>query len=110
MTIQLPLAAHDAALAGTMLAMGEAARAASAGLCEGRAGEAHRRAEGDGGAHPRGRRRRSWPPTRRTWRRGRDKGLTGAMLDRLELTPARIEAMAQGVEEVADIARSRRRR
>ena len=32
---------------------------------------------------------------------GRAKGLTGAMLDRLELTPARIEAMAQGVADVA---------
>ena len=34
MTIQLPLSAHDAVLAGTMLAMGEAARAASAGLAK----------------------------------------------------------------------------
>lgn len=31
----------------------------------------------------------------------RTKGLTPALLDRLELTPARIEAMAQGVEDVA---------
>lgn len=32
---------------------------------------------------------------------GREKGLSGAMLDRLELTDKRVEAMAQGLEEVA---------
>jgi len=32
---------------------------------------------------------------------GREKGLSSAMLDRLELTDKRIEAMAQGLEEVA---------
>jgi glutamate-5-semialdehyde dehydrogenase len=32
---------------------------------------------------------------------GRKKGLTAALLDRLELTPARVEAMAKGVEDVA---------
>ncbi|MBE1237193.1 glutamate-5-semialdehyde dehydrogenase [Phaeovibrio sulfidiphilus] len=32
---------------------------------------------------------------------GREKGLSAAMLDRLELTPARIEAMAKGLEEIA---------
>ncbi len=32
---------------------------------------------------------------------GRAKGLTAAMLDRLELTPARVEAMAKGLEEIA---------
>ena len=31
----------------------------------------------------------------------RDRGISGAMLDRLELTPPRIEAMAAGVETVA---------
>ena len=32
---------------------------------------------------------------------GRDKGLTAALLDRLELTPDRIEAMAKGIEDIA---------
>ncbi|OSQ39444.1 glutamate-5-semialdehyde dehydrogenase [Thalassospira mesophila] len=32
---------------------------------------------------------------------GRKKGLTAALLDRLELTPARVDAMAKGVEDVA---------
>ncbi len=35
---------------------------------------------------------------------GREKGLSSAMLDRLELTDKRIEAMAQGLEEVAALA------
>lgn len=34
---------------------------------------------------------------------GRAKGLTSAMLDRLELNPARIEGIAQGLEAVADL-------
>jgi glutamate-5-semialdehyde dehydrogenase len=34
---------------------------------------------------------------------GREKGLDAAMLDRLELTPSRIEAMAQGVEDMAGL-------
>lgn len=32
---------------------------------------------------------------------GRDKGMTAALLDRLELTPERIEAMAKGLEDIA---------
>jgi glutamate-5-semialdehyde dehydrogenase len=34
---------------------------------------------------------------------GRDKGLSAAMLDRLELTPERIDAMARGLEDVAQL-------
>ncbi|MFA7095248.1 MAG: glutamate-5-semialdehyde dehydrogenase [Gammaproteobacteria bacterium] len=34
---------------------------------------------------------------------GREKGLDAAMLDRLELTPARIEAMAEGLRQVATL-------
>ena len=33
---------------------------------------------------------------------GRAKGLSGALLDRLELNPARIEGMAQGLDDIAD--------
>ncbi len=102
MTIQLPLSAHDAVLAGTMLAMGEAARAASAGLAK--AGPERRTAALKAMAA----RIRAAEPAilaanAKDMAGGRDKGLTGAMLDRLELTPARIAAMAQGVEEVADV-------
>lgn len=34
---------------------------------------------------------------------GRNRGLDGALLDRLELTPARIQAMAQGLRDVATL-------
>ena len=34
---------------------------------------------------------------------GRDKGLTPALLDRLELTPDRIDAMAKGLEDIAGL-------
>jgi len=34
----------------------------------------------------------------------RDKGLTAAMLDRLELTPERVEAMAVGLEDIVALA------
>ncbi len=35
--------------------------------------------------------------------RADEKGITGALRDRLELTPARIQSMAQGLREVADL-------
>jgi len=35
--------------------------------------------------------------------KARAEGLTPAMLDRLQLTPARIEAMAKGLEEIAEL-------
>jgi glutamate-5-semialdehyde dehydrogenase len=35
--------------------------------------------------------------------RGRDNGLDSAMLDRLELTPARIDAMIEGLKQVASL-------
>ena len=100
MTIQLPLAAHDAALAGTMLAMGVSARAASAAIAK--AGPAKRTAALTAMA---ARIRAAAPQIIAAnvldMEGGRAKGLSGAMLDRLELTPSRIEAMAQGVADVA---------
>jgi len=103
MTLQLPLSAHDAALAGTMLAMGEAARAASAHLAK--AG-ADRRTAGLKAMAARLRAAESsiLAANAMDMAGGRDKGLSGAMLDRLELTPARIATMAQGVVDVADIS------
>jgi glutamate-5-semialdehyde dehydrogenase len=100
MTIQLPLAAHDAALAGIMLAMGAAARKASAAVAK--AGADKRTAALKAMA----KRIRETAPAilaanEKDMAGGRAKGLTGAMLDRLELNPARIEAMALGVEDVA---------
>lgn len=100
MTIQLPLAAHSAALAGTMLAMGEAARAASAAVAK--AGpEARTAALKAMAAKIRATAPEILAANATDMDAARIKGISGAMLDRLELTPARIEAMAQGVADVA---------
>ena len=103
MTLQLPLSAHDAVLAGTMLAMGEAARAASAAMAK--AGPDKRTAALTAmAARIRAAEPEILAANAKDMAGGRNKGLSGAMLDRLELTPARIEAMAQGVAEVAHVA------
>ena len=100
MTIQLPLAAHDAALAGVMLAMGEAARAASAAVAK--AGPQKRTdALNAMAAHIRASATAILAANAIDMDAARAKGISGSMLDRLELTPARIEAMAQGVDDVA---------
>ncbi|MBP9233877.1 MAG: glutamate-5-semialdehyde dehydrogenase [Hyphomonadaceae bacterium] len=100
MTIQLPLAAHDAGLAGIMMAMGAAARDASATVAK--AGPDKRTAALKAMAA----RIRAAAPAlldanRQDMIAANAKGISGAMLDRLELTPSRIEAMAKGIEDVA---------
>lgn len=100
MTLQMPLAAHDVALAGIMLGMGEAARAASAEVAK--AGPEKRTAALKAMAT----RIRAAAPqlleaNKQDMAAANAKGLSGAMLDRLELNPARIEAMAKGIEDVA---------
>lgn len=100
MTLQLPLSAHDAALAGVMLAMGEAARSASATVAK--AGPDKRTAALKAMASKiRAARAEIMTANAIDMEAGRAKGLSGAMLDRLELNPARIEAMAKGVDDVA---------
>ena len=42
-----------------------------------------------------------WRPMRRTWRMRGRKGLGGAMLDRLELTEARVAGMVEGLRAIA---------
>src|SRR5688572_13205114 len=100
MTIQMPLVTHDAALAATMLAMGAAAREASAAAAK--AGADKRTAALKAMA----KRIRAAAPAilaanAKDTAAANAKGLSGAMLDRLELNPDRIEAMAKGVEDVA---------
>jgi len=100
MTIQLPLAAHDAGLAGIMMAMGAAARDASATVAK--AGPDKRTAALKAMAA----RIRAAAPAlldanRQDMIAANAKGISGAMLDRLELTSSRIEAMAKGIEDVA---------
>ena len=45
--------------------------------------------------------RRSWTPTRRTWPRHKQAGLARALIERLTLTPARLDGVAAGVRDVA---------
>jgi glutamate-5-semialdehyde dehydrogenase len=100
MNVHAPLIAPDAALAAEMLAMGARARAASAELA--RAGAERRTAA----LRAMARRLRAGADAVlaanvRDMAAGREKQLTAALLDRLELSPARIEAMAKGIEDVA---------
>jgi len=102
MTLQMPLSANSAALAGTMLAMGDAARAASAAVAK--AGpETRSAALKVMAARIRAMAADIMAANAKDMDAARAKGLSGAMLDRLELTPARIEGMAQGVDDVATL-------
>lgn len=83
-----------------MLAMGEAARAASAQVAS--AGADKRTAALKAmAARIRAAAPQILAANAEDMAAARDKGISGAMLDRLELTPARVEAMARGVEDVA---------
>jgi glutamate-5-semialdehyde dehydrogenase len=103
MTLVTPLITPAAGLAAIMLAMGKAARDASSALAK--AGPETRTA----GLRAMAARIRSAGPAilaanLKDMDGGREKGLAASMLDRLELNPARLEAMAKGIEEVAEIA------
>ena len=103
MNLHAPLVAHDAALAAEMVAMGRRARAASAALAK--AGPQARTAALRAMAAEL---RKAAPAILAAneidMAAARDKGISGAMLDRLELTPARLEGVAKGLEEVSEIA------
>jgi glutamate-5-semialdehyde dehydrogenase len=102
MTIQLPLSAHDAGLAGIMMAMGVSARAASHEVAN--AGPEKRTAALKAmAARLRASASALLEANKEDMAAANAKGISGAMLDRLELTPSRIEAMAQGVEDVANL-------
>lgn len=102
MTLHAPLSASDTALAAGMIAMGRSARAASAALAK--AGPQARTAALRAMAAEV---RKAMPDILSAneidMAAARDKGISGAMLDRLELTPARLEGVAKGLEEVAEI-------
>jgi glutamate-5-semialdehyde dehydrogenase len=100
MTIHAPLGAHDANLASQMLTMGVRAREASALIAK--AGPEKRTMALAAMAH-RIREASSviLDANAQDMIAARDKGLTPALLDRLELNTARIESMAKGLEEVA---------
>jgi glutamate-5-semialdehyde dehydrogenase len=100
MALDASLPAADAALAGEMLGMGVRAREAASLMLRtrpeartnGLAAMAHRIREASGAL---------LQANAKDMAGARAKGMSGAMLDRLELTPARIEAMAQGAADVA---------
>ena len=87
-------------LAERMAELGRAARAAAAELAL-VSGEAKARALEAAAAAIRDRRDEILEANRRDMAAARDKGLTEAMLDRLELTPPRVEVMAVGLEQIA---------
>ncbi len=92
-------APHPESLPETMDALGRRARAAAAVLA--RAGPADKdRALAAAAALIRERRDAVLEANGRDLERARAKGLGGAMLDRLGLDDARIEAMAAGIEEI----------
>jgi glutamate-5-semialdehyde dehydrogenase len=100
MNMHAPLASHDAALAGQMLAMGVAARQASALMAK--AGpEARTAALAAMAVRLRAAAPAILAANAIDMEAARVKGISGAMLDRLELNPARLEGVAKGLEEVA---------
>ncbi len=100
MTIHTPLSSHDAALAAQMLAMGARGREASALIAK--AGPDKRtNALRAMAKHIREAAPQILDANAKDMAAGRDKDLTPALLDRLELNPARIEAIAKSVEDVA---------
>ncbi|MFN4262786.1 MAG: glutamate-5-semialdehyde dehydrogenase [Thioalkalivibrionaceae bacterium] len=99
----VPESPAAADIAAYMLTLGERARAASRVLSEATTGNKDRallalarriRAAAESLVEANG----------RDLEAGRERGLTDALLDRLTLTPARIEAMAEGCEQVAALS------
>lgn len=95
-----PLASHTAVLAGEMLGMAKRARAASAQLAN--AGAERRTAALSAMA----KQLRAAAPqillaNAKDMEAARAKGLAASMLDRLELNPARLDGVAQALEDVA---------
>jgi glutamate-5-semialdehyde dehydrogenase len=103
MTLTLPLSAHPIALGGHMLAIGGAAREACAAIARAPA-SARTAALKAMAAHIRAGAGRILAANAADMDAAISKSLTGPMLDRLQLTPERVEAMARGVEEIAELA------
>ncbi len=102
MTLQTPLASHDAVLTAEMLSMGERARAASAALAK--AGpEKRTQALKAMAVRLRENADAVLAANAKDMEYGREKGLSAAMLDRLELSHERLEGVAAGLEAVAGL-------
>lgn len=91
----------DLSIPDMMQSVGRAARAAYAVLANASA-ESKRTALWQAAASLRAREKEILEANSRDMEAARARGLTGAMLDRLELTPTRIAAMADGVDAVAE--------
>ncbi len=100
MNVYRPLAVDGAALAATMLDMGERARAAGAQLAKSTA-EARTAALRGMAREVRAAAAEILSANQQDMAAARDKSLAGPMLDRLELTPERLQAVAVGLETVA---------
>ena len=98
MNYQTP--APDAALAESMLQLGQRARAAGAELATMEPAE-RTAALNAMAAHIRSDSAEILAANAKDMQAGREKGLAPAMLDRLELTEERIEAIAKGIEAIA---------
>jgi glutamate-5-semialdehyde dehydrogenase len=102
MNIHAPLVSHDAALAAEMIGMGRRARAASSALSK--AGpDARTAALRAMAVEVRAAMPEILAANELDMAGAREKGISGSMLDRLELTPNRLEGVAKGLEEVAEI-------
>jgi glutamate-5-semialdehyde dehydrogenase len=100
MTITAPLSAPSTSLTGDMLVMGRLAREAMAQIAK--AGpDARTQALKTMAQRIREAAPAILAANTKDMAHGREKGLSASMLDRLELTPVRIEAMAKGVDEIA---------
>jgi glutamate-5-semialdehyde dehydrogenase len=96
-----PALKHDD-LEGVMTALGRTARAAAADLALA-SPEAKNRALKAGARAIRDNAGKIAAANAQDMAAARTKGLTPALLDRLELTPERIEAMAKGLEDIATL-------
>lgn len=83
-----------------MLRLGRQARAAAAGIARASTGQKNAALEHIAAALD-GARAALLEANARDMARGRDKGLDDALMDRLELTPARIDGMIEGLRQVA---------
>jgi len=100
MTLLTPLSAHDAALGALMTDMGDRARSAGVALAEADA-SARTRAIRAMASEIRAAGQLILEANARDMQAARERGVTGPMLERLELNADRVSAIARGVEEVA---------
>ncbi|MCU0839817.1 MAG: glutamate-5-semialdehyde dehydrogenase [Rhodospirillales bacterium] len=98
--IDRPSAASADEVARTMRSLGERARQAADALATS-SGEARNAALGGAAQAIRGRAGQILAANRKDCDAGRTKGLSMALLDRLALDAARVEAMARGLEQIA---------